>query len=176
MRRIVLLFGLGMLAGCGSPPPKIGLLIPVNALCTTCDDLIRCDGASANAAVYDPSFDLYRLEPKGTLAQLATVWEFLIQLVYTKEEDQRPLSMYQQRQGYREAFERKLAGSGEARIDLVRHRINLPEGWIDQANGEWHGADDSLRGFCRVLTPLEGRELLKLFTDRPADPKPAGDP
>ena len=173
MRRFppVLVVGIGLLTGCAAPAPKVELLVPVNALCTTCDDFIRCDAASANAAVYDPSFDLYRLEPKGTLAQLATVWQFLIQLVHTREEDQRPLSTYQQRRGYREAFERKSVGRGEAHIDLVRHRIDLPEGWIDQVNGEWHGRDDSLRGSCRVLTPVEGRGLLKLFTDR----RPAGD-
>lgn len=168
MRRVLLVVLLGMLVGCGSPPPPVELLIPVNAKCTTCEEFIRCGGTTGNAAVYDPSFDIYRLEPKGTLAQLATVWEFLIQLFYTRTEDFRPLSIYAQRRGFTEAFERSTRPKAEARIDLVLHRIYLPDGWIDQVTGERHGADDALRGACRVLTPADGRELLKLFAESPA--------
>ncbi|MEQ1800746.1 MAG: hypothetical protein ABL989_02420 [Gammaproteobacteria bacterium] len=167
MRRILLVVLLGMLAGCGSPPPKLDLLIPVNAKCTTCEDFIRCDGGSANAAVYDPTFDLYRLEPKSMLAQLATVWEFLIQLFHTRTEDVRPLTVYAQRPGESDAFNRTITKNAEARTDLVAHRIHLPSGWIDQLTGEWHGTDDNLRGTCRMLKPAEGREVLKLFADIP---------
>jgi len=165
MRRILLVILLGILAGCGSPPPKVDLLIPVNAKCTTCEDFIRCDSGSANAAVYDPTFDLYRLEPKGILAQLATVWEFLIQLFQTRTEDVRPLSVYSQRPGESEVFNRIVTRDAEARTDLVAHRIHLPSGWIDQVTGDWHGTDDTLRGSCRLLKPAEGRELLKLFSE-----------
>lgn len=167
MRRILLVVLLGMLAGCGSPPPKVDLLIPVNAKCTTCEDFIRCDGGSANAAVYDPTFDLYRLEPKSMLAQLATVWEFLIQLFHTRTEDVRPLTVYAQRPGESDAFNRTITKNAEARTDLVANRIHLPSGWIDQLTGEWHGTDDDLRGTCRMLKPAEGREVLKLFADIP---------
>ena len=166
--RLVILPGilLGLLAGCGSPPPpKVDLLIPVNAKCTTCEDFIRCDSGSANAAVYDPTFDLYRLEPKGILAQLATVWEFLIQLFHTRTEDFRPLSVYSQRPGESEVFDRIVTRDAEARTDLVARRIHLPSGWIDQVTGDWHGTDDTLRGSCRLLKPAEGREILKLFTE-----------
>ncbi len=165
MHRILPVIVLLMLAGCSSPAPPVELLIPVNARCTTCEDFIRCDGGSANAAVYDASFDIYRLEPKGTLAQLATVWEFLIQLFYTRTEDLRPLSIYAQRRGETEAFKRSTISNAEARIDLVQHRIHLPEGWIDQVTGERHGKGDALRGFCRVLAPADGRELLELFAE-----------
>jgi hypothetical protein len=153
------------LMGCAAPTPQVELLIPVNAKCTTCEDFIRCEGTTGNAAVYDPSFDIYRLEPKGTLAQLATVWEFLIQLFYTRTEDVRPLSIYAQRPGETEAFKRSTTNNAEARIDLIQHRINLPDGWIDQVTGERLGADDALRGSCRVLAPADGRELLKLFAE-----------
>lgn len=165
MRRILLVLLLGMLAGCGSPPPKVDLLIAVNARCTTCEDFIRCDGGSSNAAVYDPSFDLYRLEPKGVLAQLATVWEFLIQLFHTRTEDFRPLTVYEQRPGDSAGLRRTATGNAEARTDLVRNRIHLPEGWIDQITGAWHGADDAIQGSCRLVPPVEGRELIKLFAD-----------
>jgi len=165
MRGILLAVLLGMLAACGAPPPKFDLLIPVNAKCTTCEDFIRCDGGSANAAVYDPTFDLYRLERKGILAQLATVWEFLIQLFHTRTEDLRPLSIYAQRPGIDDAFSRTVTRGGEARTDLVIHRIHLPSGWINQSTGEWHGPDGAIRGSCRLLKPAEGRELLGLFAD-----------
>jgi len=172
VRRILLVVLLGMLAGCGSPPPKVDLLIPVNAKCTTCEDFIRCDGGSANPAVYDPTFDLYRLEPKSMLAQLATVWEFLIQLFHTRTEDIRPLTIYTQRPGESAVFDRTVTKDAEARTDLVAHRIRLPSGWIDQVNGEWHASDDSIRGACRVLQAVEGRELVKLF----AEPATGGPP
>jgi hypothetical protein len=165
VRKVLVMLALGAVAGCGSPAPQVELLIPVNALCTTCEDFIRCDAGSANPAVYDPNFDIYRLEPKGTLAQLATVWEFLIQLFYTRTEDFRPLSIYSQRPGTVAPFERTITGDAEARTDLVQHRILVPQGWIDQVTGERHGAEDQLLGSCRLLKPAEGRELLKLFAD-----------
>jgi len=168
VRTVPLVVLVGFLLGCAAPTPQVELLIPVNAKCTTCEDFIRCEGSSGNAAVYDPSFDIYRLEPKGTLAQLATVWEFLIQLFYTRTEDVRPLSIYAQRPGETEVFKRTATSNAEARIDLVRHRINLPDGWIDQVTGERHGPDDALRGSCRVMAPAAGRELLKLFAEAPA--------
>ena len=168
MRKIVLVVFAGLLAGCAEPLPQADLLIPVESKCTTCEDFIRCDGGSGNAAVYDPSFDIYRLEPKGILAQLATVWEFLIQLFHTRTEDLRPLTMYAQRQGTAGVLQRLKTGSGEARIDLIQHRIHVPDGWIDQVTGERHGPDDVTRGACRMLAPADGRALLKLFTDLPA--------
>ena len=165
MRKVLLVVLVGLLSGCAAPTPQVELLIPLNAKCTTCEDFIRCERNSGNAAVYDPSFNIYRLEPKGMLAQLATVWEFLIQLFYTRTEDVRPLSIYAQRPGDMEAFKRSTTGEAEARIDLVEHRIYLPDGWIDQVTGVWHGADDAPRGACRVLAPADGREALKLFAE-----------
>ena len=160
------------LLGCSSPQPQLQLLIPVNDKCTTCEDFIRCDVGSVNAAVYDPTFDIYRLKPKGTLAQLATVWDFLIQLFYTRPEDVRPLSVYAQRRDETEAFKRSATENLEARIDLIQHRIRLPEGWINQVNGEWHGAGDTPRGSCRLLAAADAREVLKLFAEPPSGGQP----
>ena len=61
-----------------------------------------------------------------------------------------------------------ITSNAEARIDLVQHRIYVPDGWIDQVTGERHGPDDALRGSCRVLAPADGRELLKLFAESTA--------
>jgi hypothetical protein len=121
--------------------------------------------------VYDPAFDLYQLKPKGVMAQLATVWEFLIQFFYTRTEDFRPLAVYAQRAGQTEPLSRTATTAGEARTDLTANRIHLPEGWIDQVTGEWHAPDDSTRGSCRLLKPAEGRELIKLFSTPPTGPQ-----
>ncbi|MEO8224059.1 MAG: NADH-quinone oxidoreductase subunit H, partial [Gammaproteobacteria bacterium] len=114
--------------------------------------------------MYDPTFEIYRLEPKGTLAQLATVWEFLIQLIHKRTEDFRPLTIYAQWPSTTAGIQRTTTGNAEARTDLIQHRIYLPEGWIDQITGEWHGANDAPRGVCRMLAPADGREALKLFS------------
>ena len=171
MRKVLLFLFVSLLVGCAKPLPQAELLIPVESKCTTCEDFIRCDGGSSNAAVYDPSFDIYRLEPKGIVAQLATVWEFLIQLFYTRTEDLRPLSVFAHRLDSTEPFKRVTAGAAEARIDLVQHRIHLPDGWIDQVTGERHGPDDAPHGACRLLAPAEGRALLKLFPEPAAGGK-----
>lgn len=162
----LLFLAVAVLTGCAQPLPEADLQIPVNAKCTTCEDFIRCDAGSGNAAVYDPSFHLYQLEPKSFVAQIATVWEFLIQLVHTRTEDFRPLSIYVQGPGDG-AVSRSVTDGGDARTDLVQHRIYLPDGWIDQVTGAWHEADDDVRGACRPLPAAEGRELLKLFTKTP---------
>lgn len=172
MRRLLPVVLLTLLTGCASPLPEAELLIPVNAKCTTCEDFIRCEGQAGNAAVYDPSFDIYQLKSKGALAQLATVWEFLIQLFHTRTEDFRPLSIHAQRPDNQGTFSRSTTAEAEARIDLVQHRIYLPDGWIDQVTGERHGADNLPRGFCRVLPPADGREMLKLFTPSTAGAQP----
>lgn len=156
-----------LVGGCGPSPPGIDLLIPVNAKCTTCEDFIRCDAGSTNPAVYDPAFDIYRLEPKGTLAQLATVWEFLIQLFYTRTEDHRPLSVYSQRQTSSGEVARSVTPGEQARTDLLQNRIFVPQGWIDQVTGARHGEDGQLLGVCRLLKPAEGREMLQLFAEAP---------
>jgi len=163
MRRIVAVT-LGLwLAGCGSPPAGPELVIPVNALCSDCTTYVRCDAGSGNAAVFDPTFDLYALQPKGTLGQIATIWEFLVERVSPRKVDTRPMVVYQQRAGVTQAIDRKVQRDLTARTDLVQHRIQVPEGWVDQATGGWHGADGTLRGNCRVLTREEGAEVAGLF-------------
>lgn len=164
MRRIATL-ALGLLlAGCGGPPADDAqLLIPVNALCADCTTFVRCDAGSGNAAVFDPTFDLYELQPKGTLGQIATIWAYLVERVSPRTVDRRPLVSYQQRAGTIQAFDRRVNHSLTVETDLVRHRIQVPDGWIDQSTGGWHGTDGALRGHCRILSREEGREVAGLF-------------
>ena len=165
MTRFFLLLALTFLAGCHPAPPWPELRIPVNAKCTTCQDFVRCDEGSNNAAIYHPAFDLYVLQPKGFLAQLATVWDFLVQLVHTPSKDQRPLTIYAQRFGPGGGIERTVQKDLEVGLDLVQHRIVLPDGWIDQGRGGWFGPGGVPRGVCRLLAVGEGREWVRLFAE-----------
>jgi len=150
-----------LLAGCARPEPQAaGLAIPVNPLCTVCDDFLRCEAAGAG----QDDYRVLHLQNKTFVAQLATILDFLLQYVRERKEDVRPLAIYFSAGGP--------ARTGvEAVTDLVRHRIAVPDGWIDQADGAWHGSDGAVLGQCRVLPLPEGRELVKNL--RAAAPGPA---
>lgn len=138
------------LTACTPKPPGIELAIPVNPLCTTCDDFVRCEAAGQT----DGSYSLLHLENKSFWAQIATIADYLLQAVRERKTDLRPLAIYSSAGG---APQR----GGAAVTDLVAHRIAIPDGWIDQVNGEWHGADDGVKGQCRLLPLAEGRALVK---------------
>src|SRR5512134_2693400 len=75
-------------AACTPNRSETTLLIPVNALCTTCNDFIRCDpaaGPDGGAATDD--YVLYHLRPKSMLAQMATIFDYLLQAVRQRKED-----------------------------------------------------------------------------------------
>jgi hypothetical protein len=169
MRKLLLIACIGLLAGCQPAPTGVDLSIPINARCTTCNDYVRCDGAAGSAAIYDPTFDLYHLQPKDLLAQIATIWDYLVQMLRAKSEDRRPLTIYSQRPGRDRAFDREVTRDSEARIDLVTHRIEVPGAWVDQQTGAWHHDNDQVAGQCRLLSRDEGRQLAELF----AEPAPA---
>lgn len=158
----VVLLGM-LLAGCGAPPEQEQLLIPVNPLCSNCVTFVRCDAGSGNPAVFDPTFDLYEMQSKDLWGQVATIWAFLVERVAPRTVDHRPLVVFQQRPGATQAFDRRVLRDLTVDTDLVQHRIQVPEGWVDQATGGWHGADGALRGTCRMLTREEGREVARLF-------------
>lgn len=148
-----------VLAGCARTAPQENLLIFVNPLCTTCEDFIRCEATPGNAAVYDPTFDIYHLKNKTFLAQIATIWTFLVQSVAPKTEDERPIDTYRQRPGQG----RKVIPGGVALTDLVKHRVQLPDTWIDQVDGTWHAADDSVLGSCKLVERADGRAQVATF-------------
>lgn len=142
---------------CTPEPNDTTLLIPVNPLCTTCDDFIHCDTTTAQDNA-DPTgtYMLYHLRPKSSLAQMATIFDFLLQAFRQREEDLRPLSAYAPgTEGP------QFDPDAEAVTNLLSHRISVPDGWIDQVNGDWHGANDGIRGRCRLLPIAEGRQLIK---------------
>jgi hypothetical protein len=144
-----------LLAACARQEPLPELLIPINPLCTTCNDFIRCDAAARpGEPVQGGDYTMFHLQPKSMLAQMATIFDFLLQHFRQREEDRRPVAVYSTR---RRGLE-PVTGA-EAVTDLRRHRIAVPEGRIDQASGAWHGADGALLGQCRLVPVAEGRQL-----------------
>jgi hypothetical protein len=138
------------LAGCTPKPDDTKLTIPIDHLCTTCNDFIRCE---ASAPTTPGTYTLYHLEPKSFGAQMATIWDYLVQFVYQRKDDDRPLTVYAD----------GVAGkpTAVARTDLIQHRINVPGAWIDQVNGAWHGAGDAVQGQCRLLPMADGWKLVR---------------
>lgn len=146
---IVALLGL---AGCGSlPGPERELAIQVNDLCTTCVDFLRCEADGPDG----DSLTLYVLEQKSFMAQIATIWQYLVQYVNPRKTDQRGVTVWT-RGGQGPATR----STGQAEQDLVTFEIRLPAARIDQYTGAWYGAGDTRLGSCRVLTRAEGRDLL----------------
>ena len=141
-------------AACTPRPSDVELLIPINPLCTTCDDFIRCESAAPpGEATGAAAWSLYHLRPKTFFAQIATILDYLLQLFRERTEDLRPLTIHAPGAG--------MTVSAEAVTDLTRHRISVPGGWIDQVNGEWHDTGDRVTGQCRLLPIAEGRKQVK---------------
>jgi hypothetical protein len=156
-----------LLAGCGARSPEPELLIPVNVRCSTCSDHIRCKNESGTPAVGDQPFMLYVLEAKGPgNDEITSITEYFLQFVEPKTRFTRPLSVHMQTIGASGQPERRTSMALKATIDRATHRIELPDAWIDQQNGAWHGKDDGLRGTCRHLDRQEGALAASLFREQ----------
>jgi hypothetical protein len=143
----------------GAAPAAGALAIPINLLCTTCNDFQRCEPA-AGAAAAQPV--VYRIEEKSFWAQVATIGDYLVQLFRPKTRDERDASVYRSA-GSQRRIERGL----RVRIDSVAQRITYPDASIDQRNGDWLGADGTRLGHCTALTRREGFALVREFLGRP---------
>jgi hypothetical protein len=108
------------------PLPATELRIRINLLCTTCDDFLQCRASDST-----DSFTLYRLREKSFWAQIATIWDYLIQSVHPKTSDRRPLTVYVEQNSQR----RVLTAEATARVDMVSGLITLPESLIDMRDG-----------------------------------------
>jgi hypothetical protein len=166
MRRTLLFMLVALLSGCGAKAPQTDLVIPINVRCSTCTDYIRCDNAAANPAVHDPAFSLYELQAKGPGNDITTIPEYFLQFVEPKTSYTRPLAVHAQMVEVSGQLDRHTSTEQTATIDVVRHRISLPDAWIDQLNGEWHGTDDSPKGICRILGRQEGGQIAELFVEK----------
>lgn len=152
-----------LMAGCDRGPlplPPESLQIRINLLCSTCDDFLRCERASAAPAAN--SYRLYRLREKTFWAQIATIWDYLIQLLRRKTSDTRPLSVYDNQGDLR----RVLTAEGRARVDAAAGLILLPDSAIDMRNGDWRNSTGDLQGTCRTLPRREGYAWVRAMLGR----------
>jgi hypothetical protein len=159
----MLIAALLLVAGCDrgpSPLPPESLQIRINLLCSTCDDFLRCEVSGVTPQA--DSYRLYRLREKSFWAQIATIWDYLVQLVRRKTTDVRPLSVYEN-QG-----ERRRVSSvvGKARIDAAAGLIQLPDSIVDMRNGEWRTPTGELQGQCRTLPRREGYAWVRAMLGR----------
>jgi len=141
-------------AGCAPRDAAPELVITISPQCTTCDDFIRCapDAAATGA---EATVTVYHLAPKSATAQLATIFDYLTQLFRQRTSDRRPLNVY--RPGTNARGE--VTTGGEAVLDLVAYRIEVPGAWIDQRTGQWHALGDATPGRCAILPRAEGMAL-----------------
>ena len=152
-----------LLAGCDrgpAPLPSESLQIRINLLCSTCDDFLRCDALGVTPDT--ESYRLYRLREKSFWAQIAPIWDYLIQLVRRKTTDVRPLSVYENQGELRRVSD----VVGKARIDAAAGLLQLPDSTIDMRNGEWRTSTGELQGQCRTLPRREGYAWVRAMLGR----------
>lgn len=141
-----------LLTACTQEPAEVDLLIPINPLCTVCDDFIRCSAGPAG----DGAATIFHLGHKTFLAQVLTIFDYPMRVFRERESDERPLAIYPPGSTAPEP-----ATGAVATTDLVAHRIAVPGGWIDQATGAWHGSDDLVKGSCTLMPVAEGRQFVR---------------
>ena len=152
------------LAGCergAAPLPPEALQIRINLLCTTCDDFLRCERSVVVAGTN--VYTLYRLREKSFWAQIATIWDYLIQSLQRKTSDQRPLTVYAEQNGLRVVR----STTGAARVDLVSGLIRLPDSLIDLRDGSWRSLQGEVLGGCVSMPRREGYAWVRELLGRP---------
>jgi hypothetical protein len=153
------LFGLAACAR-GPVPAAEPLALPINMLCTTCNDFLRCerDGEAASAGPI-----VYRIEEKSFWGQVATIGDYLLQLFRPKTSDERGASIYR-----RNGAERKIERGLRVRIDAVARSIEFPDARIDQRSGDWFDARGTKLGHCTAMVRRDGFAMVREFLGRPA--------
>jgi hypothetical protein len=150
-----------LLGACSRGPEPLSadqLRIRINLLCSTCDDFLQC---RANAST--DGFTLYRLREKSVWAQVATIWDYLIQALRRKTSDQRPLTVYAEQNGLRVVR----STTGAARVDLVSGLISLPDSLIDLRDGSWRSLQGEVLGGCVSMPRREGYAWVRELLGRP---------
>lgn len=146
------LFGSMVLSGCSQPStPQVTapLVIDIEELCTQCVEVLRCDGDEINTTVYV-------MHKKSFWAQIATIWDYLVQVVGTKTEDFRDVTQYV----YTDDSTRITSSTkGRARLDVWLRRIELPDSIVDETNASWTDPAGQALGACVHLPRVEGITL-----------------
>ena len=169
---VLVLGSLSLLAACDRGPealPAEALQIRINLLCTTCDDFLRCERSAA--ADRSEVYLIYRLREKSFWAQIATIWDYLVQWLRRKTRDQRPLTVYLNDGDTR----RILEPAGRAKVDAVAGLITLPDSSIDMRNGDWRDQRGELQGRCSTMPRRAGYAWVRglLGRELPAKAEPA---
>lgn len=153
LKAALLIAVLTLVAGCGrgsAPLPPESLQIRINLLCTTCDEFVRCDRSDVEDA--RETYRIYRLREKSVWAQIATIWDYLVQWIQRKTTDERPLTVYDSLGGSK----RVVSEEGRAQLDMVSGTLTLPDSAIDLRSGEWRTPAGAPQGQCRTLPRREG--------------------
>lgn len=147
-----------------SEPVTADMAVGVSELCTTCNDVIRCERTAGDG----PPIVVYNLLEDGFWAQIATIWDYLVQFISPKTEDIRDMTVY----------ELTAAGSGpvtvnrglEATVDAQARIIRVPGSQIDQRSGRWYSVsasgDETELGRCELLEFAAGREFITSLNAR----------
>jgi hypothetical protein len=162
LRSIALMIVLVSLTACtrnGEPLPRESLAIRINILCTTCDEFLSC---ATSTAASEPSLRVYRLREKSFWAQVATIWDYLVQWIWRKTADTRPLSLYVERDGARTITD----VPSLAQLDFVTGRIGLHDSNVDMRDGAWTSLQGSRLGRCEQLSRRDGYALVRRFLGR----------
>jgi hypothetical protein len=161
LRRSFTVLVLLALSACGRAPqpvPPESLVIRINILCTTCDEFLRCEdpGKPAESRVY-------RLREKSFWAQVATIWDYLVQWIRRKTTDARPVTLYLERGDVRTRIDLERA----AQLDLVAGRLSVDDTTIDLRDGTWRATNGEPRGTCVQMPRREGYALVRRWLGRP---------
>lgn len=163
---LVVLLALGACAPRAERIPAEQLQIRINLLCTTCDDFLRCQTTADS-----DDFVLYRLREKSFWAQIATIWDYLIQSVRPKTADSRPLTIYAQSTLGGSTTRRVLLDGSRARadmakVDMVTGLITLPDSLVDMRNGDWRNPQGAILGSCSTMPRREGYAWIRALLGR----------
>jgi len=151
-----------LLGACSRGPEPLSateLHIRINLLCTTCDDFLRC---TRTADAGSERYLLYRLREKSFWAQIATIWDYLVQWLRRKTSDERPMTVYLNDGDVRSVLD--IAGT--ARVDAAVGLISLPDSSIDMRNGDWRDLRGELQGRCKTMPRREGYAWVRSLLGR----------
>ncbi len=165
MRNLIVIGVVIVLGACspqGTVETDFDLKIMISELCTTCNDVLRCEQSADRPAGELPPIVVYNLLEDSVWAQIATIWEYLIQNIRPKIQDERAMTIY--------AVEAADSGSAQvitdqqAIVDAVNRRVLVPGAYVDQRDGRWYQLDAADQaspiGQCELLGFQAGRELL----------------
>jgi len=154
---------LGSLLAAGAAPAQVepDLEVGVSELCTTCNDVIRCERAPG---LDGPEIVVYNLLEDDIWQQIATIWDYLVQFISPKTDDVRAMVIYELATA--DAASPRIIRDQQATVDAATLTIRLPGGLeIDQKTGRWQrsGAGNEAQelGRCTLLEFAAGRSLIE---------------